>query len=360
MTLFSSLQFKSIDLLVKLKMIKLKIFNLIILGSFIQSIVCLNLCGDWTQYKDIKCLKVLNKSGTQDEALHNCTQLDQSSTLPTIHSKDEQQFITNLLQKYQNISINAWIGMKYTDQVYKWMDGTETNFYNWANDAVRDGTAQCVQMSLYDKTIGKWTDESCKKTALIVCQKKQELNFNVVLNLVQKMENSIEIMKKQLEGQKNITDKEFEQLKNMNENQKKLIEAQNEKFNSISSVPLGFLYTQFPSQSKPEDLWPNTKWSEITSQYSGLFFRAEGGNSAPFGQTQQANQSSISNAYYWGFKYDSFGIGHSYTKETYLNQNQWAEIESGGATAVYLLKFFTTDGEVRPKNTAIKIWKRIQ
>ena len=56
---------------------------------FIQSIVCLNLCGYWTQYKDIKCLKVLNKSGTEEEALHNCTQLDQSSSLLTIDSKEE-------------------------------------------------------------------------------------------------------------------------------------------------------------------------------------------------------------------------------------------------------------------------------
>ena len=42
------------------------------------------------------------------------------------------------------------------------------------------------------------------------------------------------------------------------------------------------------------ELWSNTKWSEITSNYSGLFFRAEGGGSESFGKIQQANQTWIS------------------------------------------------------------------
>ena len=44
---------------------------------------------------------------------------------------------------------------------------TDTNFTNWANDAVRDGTDQSVQISLFGKTNGKLTDESCKKTYIL-------------------------------------------------------------------------------------------------------------------------------------------------------------------------------------------------
>ena len=331
-------------------MIKFQIFILIVVSVFFtQTIVCLNLCGDWTQYKDIKCINVLNKSGTEEEALKNCTQLDKSSTLLTIHSKEEQEFINNLLKSYQNIYNNAWIGMKYTDKEYKWMDGTDNDFTNWANDADRDGTVKCVQMSLFDKTIGKWMEESCKRTALIVCQNKQELNFNVLANLIQKMEDKIENQ-----------DKKFQEQKNIIENQKEINEVQDKKLNSFSNVPMGFIYTQFPNQSKPEDLWPNTKWSEITSQYSGLFFRAEGGGSETFGRIQQANQSWISNVFYWGERYDSFSGGHDYVKTTSLNQTQWVDISYHSNTAVYELQLYTTGGEVRPKNTAIKIWIRIQ
>ena len=96
--------------------------------------------------------------------------------------------------------------------------------------------------------------------------------------------NSIHIIEKQAEEQKNII-----------ENQKKLNEEHDKKLNSIMSanIPLGFLYTQFPNQSKPEDLWPNTKWSEMTSQYSGLFFRAEGVDSEPFGRIQLSNRTNF-------------------------------------------------------------------
>ena len=125
---------------------------------------------------------------------------------------------------------------------------------------------------------------------------------------------------------------------------------------------MGFLYTQFPNQSKPEDLWPNTKWSEITSQYSGLFFRAEGGEGASelFGQTQQANQSWISHVYYQGYQYDSFKGPQQYIKTTSLNQTKWVDIQPGGYTTIGNFQIYTTGGEIRPKNTAIKVWKRIQ
>jgi hypothetical protein len=226
--------------------------------------------------------------------------------------------------------------MKYTDKVFKWMDGTDTNFTNWANDAVRDGTAQCVQMSLVDKTIGKWLDESCKRTALIVCQKQQELNFNLLAESIQKMEKTIEIVKNKTD----IQEKELSSIK-------------------ASVIPLGFLYTQFPNQSKPEDLWPNTKWSEITSQYSGLFFRAEGAGSEPFGKIQLANQSIISDSHLQGVHYYPEDKPVE-MKSTTLIKEHWTNIDTGNYLILGILQLFTTGGEVRPKNTAIKIWKRIQ
>ena len=62
----------------------------------------------------------------------------------------------------------------------------------------------------------------------------------------------------------------------------------------LTVIPIGFLYTQFPEQSSPQQLWPSLQWTEVTQQYAGLFFRAEGSGSLPFGQTQPSNQSWIS------------------------------------------------------------------
>ena len=138
------------------------------------------------------------------------------------------------------------------------------------------------------------------------------------------------------------------------------IENQKQQDQLNSLIPLGFLYTQFPNQTKPSELWPKTKWSEITSNYSGLFFRAEGGESGPFGQIQQANQSWISDIHLLGCWYKSWSNGTCYDNHNHFEKNKWTRTNQTQIESVAKLEYFTTGGEVRPKNTAIKIWKRIQ
>ena len=71
-----------------------------------------------------------------------------SRTLVSIHSKEEQEFLNNALKTYSNISENAWIGMKYNDKSYQWLDGSDSNYTNWSDDAVRTGDEPCVLMSI--------------------------------------------------------------------------------------------------------------------------------------------------------------------------------------------------------------------
>ena len=165
--------------------------------------------------------------------------MDQSSALLTIHSKEEQEFLTNWLQKYESVNPFVWIGMKYTDKVYKWMDGTDNNFTNWADDAVKDGLDPCVQMSLVNASMSKWYDQSCKMTGLVVCQKRQEFNLNVVKELIEGL----------------TKDKENQQNKLIS--QEKIIQNHQEQINHL--IPIDLLYTQFPNQSSPQQLWPNMK-----------------------------------------------------------------------------------------------------
>lgn len=53
-----------------------------------------------------------------------------------------------------------------------------------------------------------------------------------------------------------------------------------------TDFPVGYVYTQFPQQSTPSALGLPGTWTEITSNYAGRFFRAEGGNAAAFGCCQ--------------------------------------------------------------------------
>ena len=45
---------------------------------------------------------------------------------------------------------------------------------------------------------------------------------------------------------------------------------QNQSKLENESIPVGFLYVQYPFQSKPDLLWPKYIWIEVTSKYCQL------------------------------------------------------------------------------------------
>jgi len=84
--------------------------------------------------------------------------------------------------------------------------------------------------------------------------------------------------------------------------------------NSEYVVPIGFIYIQLPLQQTPQTIWPNCSWSDISAEYSGLFFRPLSGNSSRL----EVNRYPV-----------------------------WLDLIVSGS-------------KVRPRNQAIRIWKRIQ
>ena len=250
---------------------------------------------------------------SEEEAVKRCQTLDSSSTLISIHSKDEQQFIDDITAKYHNISTSVWIGLNYGKDNFHWQDQTETNYTNWSDEAAKDGEVKCVEISLEKDMIGKWTDVSCKKTALTICQKKQDLTLISLRNALVTLENTL--------------------------------------------IPLGFLYTQFPSQSSPDVLWPNMKWTEVTQSYAGLFFRAEGGNSSSYGQLQLASAPHLTQIKLHDGGFD-LGDGSIINLEQGIETKTfytgtWVDDHVHCGLSVKL-----SNEEVRPINKAIKIWKR--
>ena len=146
---------------------------------FLVSNHCLDLCGDWIPYKDQKCFKILPKKATQAEALQKCMEMNKDSTLVTIHDQEEQEFINQLLVSFNNISMNAWIGLIYNRNYgnYRWKDNQETSYTNWSEDAIREGSEPCVQMSLMNRTLGKWMDSNCRRRGSYCLSREADIHF---------------------------------------------------------------------------------------------------------------------------------------------------------------------------------------
>ena len=196
----------------------------------------------------------------------------------------EKDFLNELLIEFSDISTNAWMGMKYKGVEYQWVDGTDSDFTNWSEYAsVWFRVEDCVQMSLMRGMLGQWTDISCKKTALVVCQKRQEINvkslkdmiesitdlfyakYNELRNEIQRNDQEhtmkFELLKNDLEIQKLNLTLVFEHAKKKIERQDSLIKELIKDYSVFRSeletiekpmenyIPLGFLYTQLPNQS---------------------------------------------------------------------------------------------------------------
>ena len=129
------------------------------------------------------------------------------------------------------------------------------------------------------------------------------------------------------------------------------------------TLPVGTVYVQYPDQSEPASIFGGT-WSNISSQYAGRFFRAEGGNAVAFGSGQAEglpvpyhdHSFSLSGRYgmngasitspYWGSGDRVRGSGT-------LTTPGWGNF-GNGATNIY-----GKSTHVTPENMTIRIWKRI-
>ena len=262
----------------------------------------------------------MDTKGSEIEAKEKCNEL--SSTLITIGSLSEQKFFENLVQKHNTLSDRVWIGLEWIDNTFKWIDGSDVKgFDNWDKNADKKGDNKCVQMAIKGSDIGKWSDDECNTKYLMACEKKQNNGNDMQqqINSLNKIVNTL----------------------------------------SLEVIPIGFLYTQLPEQSSPQQLWPSLQWTEVTKQYAGYFLRAEGNGSLPFGQTQQDNAPHLLEIkYHYKDNYDSLE-GKTIT----LKPNDWTDMMSGDMYVPSDHKLMhwnmhMSGGEVRPKNVAIKMWKR--
>jgi len=217
------------------------------------------------------------------------------------------------LFKTHNVVDAVWIGAKNNSNwaKFKWDDDSDLGFTNWAEGSPSNITGNnCVQIAPEGSSKGKWVDEPCNKKNLVICQKMQ------IWSLSHIQESFLEFRK--------------------------------------NPVPIGFIYVQLPSQPEPKTLWPIVEWKDVTPDYAGLFFRAEGGGAAAFGETQSDNSPRLTDI---EFKYDK-QVGN--VSPLSIVPGTWSSYIFSGKfeSPVASLRFMVSSVEVRPRNKAIRIWKR--
>lgn len=124
--------------------------------------------------------------------------------------------------------------------------------------------------------------------------------------------------------------------------------------------PIGMVYTQYPGKDSPATLgFPGT-WENISSEFAGDFFRAEGGEASAYGSGEQLDA-------FQGFKTDI-----NYTGKTnaagFINDTglDFANINGGSNLAIQPEGVPVADSngtprmadETRPINHTIRIWER--
>jgi hypothetical protein len=118
-----------------------------------------------------------------------------------MHSKEEQEFISEFLFETNKIVDNVWIGLIRNDNQLEWKDGSQIDFTFWAEENPSNKSDHdCVQMIPDSSPTGQWADQSCNKKNLIVCQKAP----NMTLSFLRKIQ--LEMMKELKETKESFSD----------------------------------------------------------------------------------------------------------------------------------------------------------
>ncbi|XP_054158976.1 uncharacterized protein LOC128957266 [Oppia nitens] len=285
-------------------------------------------CGDdWTMYGQYRCLKLFTQipllsydsaeTFCQEQSINsnnNSHDSQSSGSLVEIKFPIDQLAIVSMLRSYTNLSDDIWLGGKFQPDTnkYQWIsDNSPVGYTNWQQGSPKNLPDHCIGMSVEPTVYGQWSDVRCQKKSMVMCQKIQSWSMADMQHRLMTIETN--------------------------------------------PVPLGFIYVQLPNQQPPSEIWPWIAWQDISPEYAGLFFRTLGSGSEPFGKVQSDNSprlDSISSQHSYQIAWGSMPIAadgqwskHIYTGDSY------GKSESS-------LAFHTTGGEVRPRNVAIKIWKR--
>ncbi len=97
--------------------------------------------------------------------------------MASVRSKEEQEFIQNLVFGEHNSVDSVWIGgnKNNSNHKFQWEDGSEFSYSNWDDSGFDKAGNDCIEMQTEigyanSNRLGKWIQVSCEKRNLVLCQ----------------------------------------------------------------------------------------------------------------------------------------------------------------------------------------------
>ncbi|KAJ6647461.1 hypothetical protein Bhyg_02684, partial [Pseudolycoriella hygida] len=274
-----------------------------------------DLCGgnSWIPYKTEKCFKLVRESTTYHQATQVCSRQDLISTsaIASVTSCAEKLFI---LENVLDSSI-AW---------------------------VKSPTYDCQQLR---SNVSEIESAGCEQENFVLCEKLQSSSKGDAFSIFDsKLQELIT----------RLSEAEAE-IKRLSQ---QLASSTSPPLPATASVPIGFVYTQLPGQGDPYEVWGyQSTWSEITAEYAGLFFRVLGGESGSFNATQEANDHYLKQVTTTHVPHGTRNLSPVALNDEHSRTLVTGKTDSARTTS-FGLRFILNEGEVRPKNRAVRIWKR--
>lgn len=142
------------------------------------------------------------------------------------------------------------------------------------------------------------------------------------------------------------------------------------KIDPAKTFEIGYIHVQYPGKQTPSELGYYGTWTNISSQFAGDFFRAEGGEASAFESGEQLDQMQrLTGEFSRGANDGSFRSGQGIATGVFSPGSSKSGVVNSAAAAGQSILFdsanspnarvsSTTAGETRPINRTIRIWER--
>ena len=126
----------------------------------------------WTTFQK-HCYMLVDQKMPWLDAEHYCQMLSRPGKmvhLASIHSAEENSFISEYVKKVPTSSGSFWIGYndRQREKHFKWTDGSNVTYDNWnAGEPNNIRDEDCVEKYYSKQT---WNDRRCSKQLTFVCK----------------------------------------------------------------------------------------------------------------------------------------------------------------------------------------------
>ncbi|XP_028678929.1 lectin-like [Erpetoichthys calabaricus] len=150
---------------------------LLLLSVQVQAQAGMDDCpNDWEQFNNF-CYKFVKNAMTWIDAEVFCMeQRGRGSHLVSVHSDEENAFLTNFIKKKDGGATLSWMGGTdcYKEGTWLWNDGTSWNYVKWNLGEPNNFLIEnCVLINYM--VPGGWNDMSCNNKNSFVCKASRVL-----------------------------------------------------------------------------------------------------------------------------------------------------------------------------------------